>query len=234
MATARASFGAVVLANGKVLVAGGTTGGVIITECEIYDPATNSWSSTGLMNVARQSPGLVLLGNGTVLAAGGFNGAGPQSSAELYDPSTGSWRFTGSMGNAVYSAGFAVLSSSSSETTILRAGGIGSNNTYLSTAEIYTASTGNWISTSSMNGARAGFGIVKLTNGDIFVAGGRTSSVILSTAEQYVQFTGVWQTKPSMSTARSRFRLVFLSNGDALAAGGLGGQYLSTAEVYAP
>jgi hypothetical protein len=66
------------------------------------------------------------------------------------------------------------------------------------------------------------------------VAGGRTATLILSTAETYSVASGTWQTQPSMHDARSRFRLVLMNNGDALAAGGLGGQYLSTAEFFAP
>jgi hypothetical protein len=201
----------------------------------LYDPATNSWSSTGSMIDARTGFGMVLLGNGKVLAAGGNSGSGGVlSTAEIYDPATGSWTATQSMGVAVTSAGFAVLSSSSSETKVLRAGGVGISGTYQSGAEIYTASTGTWATTGSMNGARAGFGAVKLTSGDIFVAGGRTATLILSTAETYSVASGTWQTQPSMHDARSRFRLVLMNNGDALAAGGLGGQYLSTAEFFAP
>jgi hypothetical protein len=198
----------------------------------------SSWSPTGSMRSARYDFGATLLGNGKVLAAGGSSGLGyVLASAEIYNPSTESWTSTGSMHDGVHSGGFAVLSSSSSETKVLRAGGTNVWGDNLSTAEIYTASTGTWARTGSMNGGRAGFGIVKLTTGNIFVAGGVASSgsVILSTAEEYIVSSGTWQSRPSMRDARSRFQLVRLNNGDALAAGGINlYSPLSTAELYVP
>jgi N-acetylneuraminic acid mutarotase len=239
MSTARMGFGIVVLPSGKVLVAGGElAGGYATTLAEIYNPATDSWSPTGPMHDARSGFGMVLLGNGKVLAAGGAITGMALSTAEIYDPSAGSWTQTGSMHNAVYSAGFAVLSSSSGETKVLRAGGMTSGKNVLSTAEIYIASTGSWAMTGSMQGGRAGYGMVKLTSGNIFVAGGvagTAGSVILSTAEEYIVSSGTWQLRPSMHDARARFRLVLLNNGDALAAGGVSGSIgypSSTAEIY--
>jgi len=49
---------------------------------ELYDPASNSWSSSTLVT-ARQGGSVTLLANGAVLAAGGYNGS-YLSSAELY------------------------------------------------------------------------------------------------------------------------------------------------------
>jgi hypothetical protein len=79
-------------------------------------------------------------------------------------------------------------------------------------------------------------GMVKLTSGNIFIAGGKSGIQVLSTAEEYIVSSGTWQTRPSMNDARCRFRLVLLNNGDALAAGGLNvyGAPLSTAELYLP
>jgi hypothetical protein len=201
-----------------------------------YQELIEERNDLGSMTDARSGFGLVLLGIGKVLAAGGVSGSGVTvSTAEISDPATGSWSPTGSMHDSVTSAGFAVLSKSSSETTVLRAGGSSVSGTYLSTAEVYSTSAGTWATTGSLHGARAGFGIVKLTSGDIFVAGGTNIGVVLSTAETYSVASGMYLTEPSMHDARSRFRLVLLNNGDALAVGGsIGSTYLSTAEFFAP
>jgi hypothetical protein len=184
------------------------------------------------MRDARVAFGLVLLGNGLVLAAGGRYLTGTLSTAELYDPSTGIWTPTGSMHDAAGSAGYAVLSSSSEETTVLRAAGL-SGASYMTTAEIYSASTGTWASTGSLNNARSGFGIVKLTSGDVLVSGGVVGTTVLSGAERYSTADGTWSNEPSMNNARSRFRLVLLTNGAAMAIGGFYGTgYLSTAEIF--
>jgi hypothetical protein len=75
------------LANGKVLVTGGITGETDhapIASAEIYDPATNSWSSVGAMTTARGEHTMTVLPNGSVLVAGGLGPpAAPLSSAEI-------------------------------------------------------------------------------------------------------------------------------------------------------
>ena len=101
---------AILLPDGRVLVAGGTyynsvtKNYVILSSDELYDPATGLWSPTGSLNTARTAP-LILLPNGKVLAAGGGGAAEPLSSSELYEPSTGLWSYTGSLNAARYAEG---------------------------------------------------------------------------------------------------------------------------------
>lgn len=47
MSVARINHASVVMADGKVLVAGG---GIGLTSAEIYDPDLNSWSNAAAMN----------------------------------------------------------------------------------------------------------------------------------------------------------------------------------------
>jgi hypothetical protein len=75
---------AILLPNGKVLVAGGQ---FAQDSAELYDPATGTWSVTATLNTGRQDFTANLLNNGKVLVAAGqdINGY-PLTSAELYDP----------------------------------------------------------------------------------------------------------------------------------------------------
>src|SRR5439155_26760647 len=99
--TARESHTATLLANGKVLVAGGEDGGVSLTSAELYDPASGSWSATGSLNTARHVHTATLLPNGKVLVAGRLVTSNtPLTNAELYDPASGSWSATGSLNTA--------------------------------------------------------------------------------------------------------------------------------------
>src|SRR5439155_3240093 len=50
--TARAGHTATLLPSGKVLVAGGGNNG-FLNSAELYDPATETWSVTGSLNLAR-------------------------------------------------------------------------------------------------------------------------------------------------------------------------------------
>src|SRR6185503_11951303 len=93
----RVNHTATLLANGKVLVAGGRTagGGATLSSAYLYDPATNTWTPTGSMQVARSEATATLLPGGRVLITGGFDSSGLQdpshelASVEIYDPTAG-------------------------------------------------------------------------------------------------------------------------------------------------
>jgi MYXO-CTERM domain-containing protein len=93
---------AVRLRDGRVLVAGGIDGWmawITVPEAEVYDPATNAWSSAGALAEPRFEHACVLLGDGRVLVAGGKGGTGSSTlsihDAELYDPATNTWSSAG-------------------------------------------------------------------------------------------------------------------------------------------
>jgi hypothetical protein len=70
LATARDSYTATLLPNGKVLVAGGFDGSGPSTSAELYNPASGTWMTTGSLGAARYNHTAVLLPNGKVLVAG--------------------------------------------------------------------------------------------------------------------------------------------------------------------
>jgi len=80
--------------TGNVLVSGGLAGTNsnpgTTTAAILYNPATNSWTTTGSMTTARTGQTSDRLANGQVLVAGGESftkhAATPLASAELYTP----------------------------------------------------------------------------------------------------------------------------------------------------
>jgi hypothetical protein len=85
LAQPRLQHSATLLANGQVLVAGGTYD---TNRAELYDPASGNWSATDSLATTRFDHTAVLLPNGRVLVASG-NGDDSFVSAELYDVGLG-------------------------------------------------------------------------------------------------------------------------------------------------
>lgn len=112
---ARQGQSAVVLPNGKVLVAGGfhdpfATVSPDVNTGELYDPATGTWSASGSLTARRYGSTATLLDNGQVLAAGGAGGGNAPAfpnvpgiglfSSELFDSGSNTWTRTSYLNTA--------------------------------------------------------------------------------------------------------------------------------------
>ncbi|MBY0470747.1 hypothetical protein K2X30_06215 [bacterium] len=84
----RSNHTATLMADGRVLLAGGHNGNRSVNTADIYDPKTGEISpiKSARMNVGRGAHQATLLPDGRVLFTGGFNGTESLASAEFYDP----------------------------------------------------------------------------------------------------------------------------------------------------
>jgi hypothetical protein len=238
--TARDTFTATVLQSGKVLIVGGTGSGLsIVGTCELYDPATGTFSATGNLNVPRFNHTATLLNSGLVLIAGGevSNGSGgftESAIAELYDPNAGTFSLTGSLNQARKNHTATLLGSGA----VLIAGGNGLNGD-VATAELYSSTTNSFSTTGNLNTPRDMHTATLLNDGTVLLAGGEpdAGSSALASAEIYSATTGLFTTTGPLNTASVNHTATLLNSGQVLIAGGSPLAFsgaLARAELYNP
>lgn len=96
MLVGRTFQAASLLADGRVLMTGGSADGWsyndnYFAEAEIYDPTTGEFTATGTMSAGRVAQSATLLADGRVLVAGGRQVSGDVATAELWNPTTGTF-----------------------------------------------------------------------------------------------------------------------------------------------
>lgn len=243
LAAARHIHSASVLADGKVLIAGGhdgsTNGLAYLRSAEVYDPTTGTFGTTGNMGPLRGYHTANVLANGKVLVVGGRDGYGYHYHVELYDPAAGAWSNTGFLATSRRGHSASVLANGK----VLVAGGYGgvSPGGSLWTAELYNPATGTWsqtglLTTTSRYDHTAS---VLPTSGKVLVAGGRGfNGAPLDSAELYDPVAGTWSATGSMAYAHYRHTASVLASGNVLVvAGGFGpndSDIGTTAALYDP
>ena len=215
----RAGHTATLLANGKVLVVGGSSGTESGMTAELYDPVTGNWSSTGSLNTSRVAFTTTLLATGKVLVAGGVDVSDQAlASAELYDPSTGTWTFTGDLITARFDHTATALLDGK---VLVASGLIDDDDLYgpvmTVDAELYDPFTGAWSSASSLKWFRWGHTATRLLDGNVLIAGGSYETV---PAELFDPVTGTWQDVGDMKEGTWGHTATLLSDGGVIVVGG--------------
>jgi hypothetical protein len=215
---------AVLLLNGKVLVAGGALGG----SAELFDPAAGSFTPTGSLVNQRDSFSATLLPNGKVLfVTGDINGVAA-STAEIYDPALGTFAATGNL----------KLARSVDTATPLRNGQVlivGGWST--GAAELFDPTTGTFALTGGVQEPRIGQLATPLADGTVLIAGGSAPSDGIYSVEIYDPAAKSFGGKSSyLKVARTDQAAAQLADGRLLLTGGedFALNVLSSAEIYDP
>ena len=222
MIEARTGHTATLLADGKVLIAGGDDGTTSLTDSELYDPAIAKFRETGALNFARDRCTATLLASGKVLIAGGIQllpdgSGGILDTAELYDPVTGSSSLTGTMTSSREMHTATLLP----DGRVLINGGVSNDGGVLDTAEIYDPATGLFSAAGHMTSTRYGHMAAALGDGDVLVAGGfDDAGSTLASAEVFVAASGKFVKIASMPRDRFFVGATVLTSNTILIAGG--------------
>ncbi|MFO1322514.1 MAG: kelch repeat-containing protein [Burkholderiales bacterium] len=134
---ARYSHGAVRLADGRVLVAGGSGTSTDLATAQIYDPSANTWTTDpGTIGTARRELTLTPAPGDDFLIAGGQNGTTRVKTTTIYDPPSFAAGADMLSARAAHTA-TPLLDGSGKVVKVLVVGGIGTDGKSSNTAEIF-------------------------------------------------------------------------------------------------
>lgn len=243
----RVSHTATLLADGRVLVAGGMNGAELgslwslpdgaaagLSAFEVWDPATSLWTSGGEMVVGRFDHSAILLADGRVLIAGGRkevrSGSRALDDAEVWIPGAGA-RSTGRLPRPVASPASVRLA----DGRALLVDGEGSF--------LWDPTTGEWSDAGRLRLPREGYSVTSLSDGRALVAGGSEcdSCGASASVEIWDPVTMSWSVGAAMGSGRRGHAAALLGDGRVLVAGGQGGgavakgeRFVMSAEVWDP
>ena len=219
---------AVLLSDGRVLIAGGWTAQGVTVTTELFDPRRGTFAMGPPMGTPRAGFTAVAMADGRVLLAGGETAAHDNTAtAEVFDPRRYAMQAVGDM-SVPRSAHAATLLPNGH---VLVAGGI-SRGVIVASAEEFDPATGRFRAVGSMRTARYKAGSVTLADGRALVIGGapdvEASRPFVST-EVYDPATSTFSAGPSMAHGRYKLidSVVRLGSGDVVVAGGA-----PTPEIY--
>lgn len=256
----RSGHTATLLPNGKVLLAGGTLGGLATRTSVIFDPTAVSPTFTTIgddaaansanLTCKRTGHAAVLLPNGKVLVAGGCNDTAANSiSSDIFDPTAGTYTAGPTLldpSSQVTPLGrkqftLVVATSATNQTLVVMAAGRQIGGPGPSVNDTFTTS-GTFAATWDMSGAAftsltIGTGTIRaramhtstvLSNGKILLAGGESESgatqTVLNTSDVLDPFAGTIASGGNMTAARELHAAVKLSSGSVIVFGGSGDQ----------
>jgi hypothetical protein len=161
---ARGGHTATLLTDGRVLIVGGEDANGFMTEAEILDPSTNTFSVSGNLSTPRADHTATRLSDGRVLIAGGRGTPGLLNSTEIFDPTTSA--FTSGPNLIGARSGHSATLLNDGQIVVIGGDASGSVEIYIPLLNTFATTIAN------LSSPRAFHSAVLLNNGDILIVGG--------------------------------------------------------------
>jgi len=235
MVQPRTGAAAVVLSDGKILIAGGTDGnGIPLASTEVFDPATGQFSEGATMTVPRASHAAIVLASGDVLVTGGLtSGGGYSDTAEIFNAQTQSWTLLEtSLGSGL--AGHAMASLPDGNVVIV--GGESTTGPVL-TLVLFKTSDNSISPIGSLMTGRTNAVAAATPDGRVLIAGGTDiNGAVLSSTEIFVYnadtMSGTVSAGPNMTFPRTNATATTTYDGVAVIGGSNGSVDIGSAEIF--
>jgi len=225
--TPRAGLASAVV-NGKIYVMGGANATSALNTLEVYDPATNSWSTPTTTGTFTPRSGLACaVVNNKIYAIGGANDTAFLNTLEVFDPATNTWSTPVTTGTFPPCS---QMTASVVNGMIYVIGGYNSNTSTFNTLEIFDPATNSW-STPATTGtfnSRIDEHASVVIDDKIYVVGG-AGTTGFDTLEVFDPATNNWSTPAATFTDDivSTFNLTAAAvNGKIYKIGGQYGDHL--------
>ena len=231
----RGDFAAVRLLDGRVLVAGGQSGGPTgeatgpLATTRIWDPIGQAWGEGGSLGSARGDPAATLLADGRVLIAGGVqltDRTRALPTAEIFDPKAAT--ATPTTGMVRPRVGGTAMTMPDGRVVLFGGTDIGDDrNRSVRAVERYDPAADSWTVIGELPVGQEHTAVM-LADGSILLAGGHAderglASEPLATAWRLDPLTGALTQLASMPTPRRDALATLLDDGRVLLAGGADG-----------
>lgn len=231
------------LADGRVLLAGGSQGNGAYKNVAVFDLARKAasglwglYSNSSDNSTNRQWHTATLLPDGGVLiAGGGFSSSLSTATVIFYGSGSPIFYGSGSPAGQLAIARRYHTATALIDGRVLVVGGEQLDGTALPSAEIFNPQSNAWRTTRSMAQPRRRHTATLLADGRVLVAGGANSQGEATDAEIYDPLTEQWSTTRKLNVARSVHIAAALPDGRVLVAGGdNNGIQLNSAEIFDP
>jgi hypothetical protein len=220
------------LADGQILIAGGSGGSGPLTSVEIYG-ADGAFTYAASLSLPRSGATCTRLNDGRIVVAGGetVDEANPASTLEVYDPETDTWLFVKGAGVARTDHTATLLP----DGRLLLAGGR-SGTMLLNTLEIFEPLSNSLnMLPLALSQARARHSAILLGEGRVLLLAGLGTDAPSSSSEIFHSYDATLSPGPDLNSARSGHSATLLDDGRILVAGGFdGSKDLDSAEIYDP